>query len=253
MLTVLLVDDEERIRRGIAGAMDWAAVNCVLIDTASDGIEALEIYYRKRPECVITDIRMPRMNGLKLIRRIRELDEDCELIILTGYEEFEIAREAMSWGVKHYILKPFDEEELTRVLQKINASRRRGAGRGAGRGAARDTAHPDVNRVITAIHNNCRRKDLSLGWIVEHIVFKNRDYLGKIFRDFTGKSFNRALNDFRIDRAEALLRRDPSVPLEVLTEETGYAADGRYLSRQFRRRTGMSIGEYRRRVIRGDS
>lgn len=242
MLRVLLVDDEDRIRRGIAGAMDWAAVDCVLIGTASDGVEALEIYSRERPECVITDIRMPRMDGLKLIRRIRGMDEKCELVILTGHEEFEIAREAMAWGVRHYILKPFDEDELTQVLHGINTSRRRSPLVNI----ARDTAHPDVNRVIAAVQDNYRRKDLTLAWIVEHIVFKNKDYLGKIFQDFTGKSFNRYLNDFRIDRARELLRRDPSVTIDVLTEETGYAADGRYLRRQFRRCTGRTIGDYRR-------
>ena len=242
MLTVLLVDDEDRIRRGIAGVMDWAAVDCVLIGTASDGAEALEMYRRERPECVITDIRMPRMDGLKLIRRIREIDGNCELVILTGHEEFAIAREAMAWGVKHYLLKPFDEDELIQVLHTINASRRRNPRLNI----ARDTAHPDVNRVITAIHNNYRKKDLTLAWIVEHIVFKNKDYLGKIFQDFTGKSFNRYLNDLRIDRARELLRRDPAVTIGVLTEETGYAADGRYLRRQFRRRTGSTIKDYRR-------
>ena len=91
MLKVLVVEDEELIRRGIVLAVDWAALGCVVVGEASNGEEALEAVERLNPSLIITDLKMPRMDGIEMIRRLRERGNNAYVIILTAYDSFEYA------------------------------------------------------------------------------------------------------------------------------------------------------------------
>ncbi|TBL80748.1 response regulator [Paenibacillus thalictri] len=115
---VLLADDERMIREGIASTVDWERLRLVFAGAAYDGRHAYEEIVRLRPDIVITDIKMPRMGGLELIKLTKEMLPDIQFIVLSGYGEFELATEAMRYGVKHYLLKPCNEEEIEQALQK---------------------------------------------------------------------------------------------------------------------------------------
>jgi two-component system response regulator YesN len=119
MYKVLVVEDERIIREGIASVINWEEQGLTLLGTAQNGIEAYEIIKSNLPDIVITDIIMPGMNGLELIETASEEFKDITFIILSGHGEFDYASKAMEFGVKHYILKPCDENTIIPVLEKV--------------------------------------------------------------------------------------------------------------------------------------
>jgi Response regulator containing CheY-like receiver domain and AraC-type DNA-binding domain len=121
MYKVLIVDDERLIREGIALTINWQELGLELSGTAQNGVEALKLIDKNQPDIVITDIKMPVMSGLELIDITRQKYPDINYIILSGYGEFELASKAMSYGVKHYILKPCSESKIMEVLKEVIA------------------------------------------------------------------------------------------------------------------------------------
>lgn len=124
MLKVLLVDDEIITIRLLQNLINWEKNNLKLIGYAQDGREAMEMFVKYEPDIVISDIRMPRMTGIELIKKIRSINKDTGIILISAYSDFSYISEAMKIGCSDYILKPIDEEELEealkRVSQKIN-------------------------------------------------------------------------------------------------------------------------------------
>ncbi len=131
MYRVILVDDEDIEREAMAALIPWEAMGLKLVDMAWNGIEALEKIKIQKPDIVITDIMMPVMNGIELIRCAQELYPDMAFLVLSGYGEYEYTSQAMELGIRHYILKPCDEEKfvevLTRVREELSESRKQRA------------------------------------------------------------------------------------------------------------------------------
>lgn len=119
MITLLIVDDEAEIRSGLRSIIPWEDYSITLIGTAANGAEALDKIRYYEPDIVITDIQMPGMSGLELVRRAREEQFDCSFVILTGYDEFEYARTAIRYGVREYLLKPISIKDLTELIQNL--------------------------------------------------------------------------------------------------------------------------------------
>jgi len=119
MFKVLLVDDERVILDGISRFVNWQALGTELAGTARNGLEALEIITSHQPDIVITDILMPGMDGLELIAKVRELELPVQFIMLSGFSDFEYARQALRYGVKEYLLKPCNEEMISRAITEV--------------------------------------------------------------------------------------------------------------------------------------
>lgn len=119
MLKLILADDETVIRKGIRTSIDWKQHDVEIVAEASNGKDALDKVLDLKPEIVITDIRMPVMDGLVLSGNIKKMLPDTRVIILSGYEDFSYAREALSLGVTEYLLKPVGAEELISLITKI--------------------------------------------------------------------------------------------------------------------------------------
>lgn len=128
MYTVLLVDDERAVCESLLQSIHWQQYGVDSVLTASDGLQALEVLSDHAVDLLITDIRMPRMDGLSLLKTVRSTYPDTHCIILSAYEEFEYAQKAMQLGVENYLLKPFEteemEESIERALDNIYASRK---------------------------------------------------------------------------------------------------------------------------------
>jgi two-component system, response regulator YesN len=121
MYKLILVEDEEDVREGLVQEIDWAACGFEIIDTAENGKEACELIERSVPDVVVTDIKMPFMDGMVLSEWIRERYPVMKIIILTGFDEFEYARKAVKLHIDEYLLKPFSAQELVQVLGKIKS------------------------------------------------------------------------------------------------------------------------------------
>ncbi len=118
--SVLLVDDEEDVVEAIVQKIDWDRLGYSLAGYAKNGLEALEIAEEKQIDVVLTDIKMPYMDGLTLSHRLKELYPSIKIIIFSGFDEFEYAKEAIRLEAEEYMLKPVDAGELSRVFQKVH-------------------------------------------------------------------------------------------------------------------------------------
>lgn len=122
MYKVLIVDDEPYVRKGLKALIDWEQYGYTVCAEAEDGEEALQKIKDLQPNLVITDIKMPGITGLELIKRVaQERVNQPRFIILSGYNEFEFARAAIKYNVKDYILKPVDMDELVGILHQIRS------------------------------------------------------------------------------------------------------------------------------------
>ena len=119
LYSVLLVDDEEEVIQIIMKKIDWESMGFKVVGYAHNGVEALEIAEEYQPDVVLTDIKMPYMDGLVLSRKLKELYRTIKIIIFSGFDEFEYAKEAIKLEVEEYLLKPINATELTEVFQRI--------------------------------------------------------------------------------------------------------------------------------------
>lgn len=119
MEKLLLVDDEEWILEGFKLQLPWEKYGICLTDTAQNGADALEVLKEQQPSIVMTDIRMPKMDGLELAKYIYDHALPCEVIIVSGYADFEYAKKAIAYGVSAYITKPVEKEELETVIEEV--------------------------------------------------------------------------------------------------------------------------------------
>jgi two-component system response regulator YesN len=119
MWKVIIADDEKLICRLIETLIDWKALDMEIVGKAENDLEALRMVKELRPHLLITDIRMPGCDGLDLIRQTRALSPEIEIVIISGYAHFEYAKTAIAYGVGSYILKPVNQAELKKTLEKI--------------------------------------------------------------------------------------------------------------------------------------
>ncbi len=126
---LMIVDDETTIRKGLTQVVNWEAIDCIIQDTASDGLEAIEKLKENPADIIITDIRMPESDGLDLAKYVMEHYPEIKVIILTGYADFEYAKTAIKYNVSDFLLKPISIEQVVASVQsaqkKIIASRQK--------------------------------------------------------------------------------------------------------------------------------
>lgn len=115
MYKVLVVEDETLLRKGLIYSIPWIELECVVVGEAGNGIEGIEKIKELQPDIVITDINMPVMDGLEMIRSTSQ-DHVYSIIILSGYHEFEYAKQAIRYGVSEYLLKPVDHDEMKQAI-----------------------------------------------------------------------------------------------------------------------------------------
>lgn len=124
-IKVFLVEDEMVIRRGIKNSIDWEKEGYIFCGEASDGELAYPMIIKEKPDILITDIRMPFMDGLELCKLVKQELPDIKILILSGYDEFDYAKEAIRLGVTEYLLKPISSGKLLEALNGVSESIRR--------------------------------------------------------------------------------------------------------------------------------
>ena len=258
-LTVLIADDEPLMCRGLSKLVKNAGSNFILAGCCRDGLQAFQTILQNRIDILITDIRMPVMNGLELARDIRKQKLQTEIIILSGFPQFEYAQEALSYGVFSYLLKPIDNEKLLADLYKIRDEILAEQQTGAEKQPSADkeyfvgetkTVLPEVavhyNKTIQKVINHIHKSD-SLTVSVENVACElglNGNYLSHLFKYETGKSFVEYMTALRMKKAQDLLRTT-NLKSYAIARMVGYS-DSQYFSQVFKRHTGVSPGEFRK-------
>ena len=118
-MRVLIADDERKVCALIQHIINWELLNMEVIGFAYNGESALQMIKDEKPDIVITDIRMPGLNGLEVIRMAKEINPSIEFIVVSGFKQFDYAKEALQYGVSNYLLKPANRKELTYTLNQI--------------------------------------------------------------------------------------------------------------------------------------
>ena len=118
-MKIMIVEDEVSIREGLAQMIDWGEERFEQPILFEGAIEALQYLEKETVDIIITDLYMPILNGIEFIQMLRESNQMCDIIILSGHERFDLAQEAMRLGVKRYLLKPVSAEKLRQILQEV--------------------------------------------------------------------------------------------------------------------------------------
>lgn len=119
MYNVMIVDDEQSIKRSLKSIINFDSSRFQVVQEAEDGREALSLTEQFQPDVIITDVKMPVLDGIHLVKEIRSRNYQVEIVIISGYSNFDYAKQAMKFDVLDYLLKPLDEEEVLQTLQRI--------------------------------------------------------------------------------------------------------------------------------------
>lgn len=387
MYKVLLADDERIILEGISNMIEWHSFGASLVGAVQNGTDAYQLILRERPHIVISDIKMPGMGGLELIEKVSREYPSTRFILLTGFGQFEYAKKAMTFGVRHYLLKPCNESHITdslksviselkkeesakqvktdlerirphlkkqvlkelitgenieadacsrffaepkniklilfsvrseverrhvsdlekiagdilkcsvitsvrlkdalvfavraegddkRLEKKIDGIIRRSyeqfqfepaaALSGSGEIAkapvlyehARSKLHKQtseaegqssalIRKMLDLIQQEAANPKLSLKWAARNMLYMNPDYLGKLFKQETGEKFSSYVTKVRIEKAMAKMEQTSAITIGTLAEELGFGNNPKYFSLVFKKYTGYTPSEYRKR------
>ncbi len=249
MYKVVIIDDEPIIVEGLSKAVHWEKWNCQVAATAENGQSGIEIIKRENPDILFSDIRMPGMDGLSMIAALKSEHPHMQIAILTGFRDFEYAREAIRLGVTRFLLKPSKMEELEEAVQVMvqNLSHRKENTEGEKEEGGPEAAAAGsfiAQNAVKYIEENYMEK-LKLSDVADH-VYVSQWHLSKILNQHVEKSFSDILNHARIEKAKELLR-EPSLRIGDIAEKAGFL-DMAHFSRVFKKHTGVSANEFRNQM-----
>ena len=242
MKKILVVDDEFLVRVGIKSFLNWEENGYTIIGEAADGRQALEMLQQQKPEVVFTDLKMPYMDGMALIRTAHALESTAEFVLVTAYEEFEVAREAIGLGVFDYLVKPITIEDVMRVLERLS-TKLGGTQEHMAEMSLRDQypeAHPLVRKTLHIIEESYASK-LNQKELAQMLGI-SQEYLCYLFNKDVGEPFVKCVKKYRIETAKRLLASGRTTKDEV-AYQVGFS-DAKYFGRVFREVAGVSVAEY---------
>lgn len=260
MHSVVIVEDSFPLRQGMILTFDWRALNCYVAGEADNGEEGLQLIEEVNPAIVITDIRMPGMDGLEMIGQVRRAGGDAVCIVISAYGEFDYAQRAIRYGVSEFLVKPFEMSELMNALQK--AVRRAEQ--------IRHLRQIEEKKVVLFGDYIAEDGDIKgkyaeqvVAFIREHFaenigitdiassLAMSESHLSRVFKESVGYTLGEYLVNYRVSVACELLR-EGKLRVSEVASRVGYA-DQRYFSVVFRRIVGMAPNEYRAHALRRQS
>lgn len=258
MYNVMLVDDEEEVRIAIEKKINWAELDFNVVGSASNGFDALDMAIERHPDVVMTDINMPFMNGLQFSKQLKAELPDTKFVILSGYDEFEYAKEAIELSVEEYILKPVNSDELYQLFSRLKVrlddeSEKRRNLENLQRyyqesikffndQTLDSNVYDLVEKARNYILEHFNECDLSVDRICS-VLNVTPNYFSTLFRKKTGDTFITYLTKLRMEKAKWLLEN---------TDEKAYMIAGmvgydepNYFSYVFKKTYGISPSKYR--------
>lgn len=247
MYRVALVDDEHMIIEGLSRVVPWEKLGCTVSGTASNGREGLELVRRVKPHILMTDIRMPNMDGLTMVAALRSEFPDLQITVLTAFRDFEYAQTALNLGVCRYLLKPSKMDELNEAIRtmiaRLDALPKTQTPEPAE--ASGPAGNYIVRQALDYMRAHCAER-LSLGDVAER-VYVSQWHLSKLINKHANQSFLDLLNQMRIEKARQLLAGS-GLRIHEVAEQCGYSDLGHF-SRNFKKLTGSTPGEFRDTAI----
>ena len=241
MYRVVLIDDEKLIIEGLRKVVKWEDYRCEVVATASDAVNGAKIIRQFQPHILFTDIRMPGDDGLTMLAGLRSEYPNLQVIVLTGYRDFQYAQEAIRLGVARFLLKPSKMSEINEALAAVTERLDKAAPEEE-TDELREHSGSFLVRQVTAYIENHYAEKLTLQDVAD-ACYVSQWHLSKLLNKHTNGNFYDVLNAVRINAAKRLLR-DPSLKIGEIGEMVGYA-DTAHFARVFKKIVGMSANEYR--------
>ncbi|MFH5183502.1 response regulator [Paenibacillus sp. TAB 01] len=268
MISIIIADDEPITRQGLS-ILPWEEEGFVLAGLVSNGLEALELIRSRGSDILLTDIRMPGMNGLELMECARIEHPQLKVIFITAYHQLEYALKAIQLGASGFVLKPTDPDEIMNECRKVKESI---DGERERKKAAKDIqerlkeyqymleskvkADASPGRMSGVVGNIVREmetrymEDLTLQLFSQQYHF-HPDYLTRLFKKETGDNFVNVLVRIRMQKAVGLLG-DGSIKVYEIAERVG-VRDSRYFGQLFKKHYGVTPHEFRKRLQSGQA
>lgn len=244
---MMLVDDEEIIREGLRDCVDWASMGIAICGEAANGKEALIKLRELGPDIMLTDVVMPGMSGIELIQAARQEELPVEIIVLSAFENFHYIQSALRHDAADYLVKPFNEAELSLVMNKVVQQVKRNKVISAylpehallsGTGSRDYRLSQDIARLVERRY----AERLTIQDIANEIAL-SVNHMMHVFKKETGETVNDYLTKVRMGRAKVMLR-DPMIKIYEIAEGIGYS-DPNYFAKAFKKHTGLSPKEFR--------
>ncbi len=250
MYKVLVVEDEDMVRKGIVMTIDWAGLNCQVAGEAENGQEGVKKAESLKPDLVITDLKMPRMDGVEMIAQLRSRGCQARFIILTAFGDFKFAQSALRLGVSDYLLKPLKEGDLEQALRRIISqmegevkTEKQEEASSVGFYLPKRTGNKYVDEAIRYISEHYMQ-DITISTVADYLEI-SEGYLSRVFKRETDYTFTSYLSHYRIEAAMELLK-NCRVKVYEVADKVGFG-DTAWFSAQFKKILGISPSEYQDR------
>ena len=241
----IIAEDEELLLQNLVKKVEQSDAGFSVAGTAQTGFQAYELIEKTNPDLVISDIRMPVMDGIALLKKVREQYPQIDFIITSGYSDFEYARSAIKYQAAEYLLKPIDPEELNASLHKLKTKY-----------MLNQSTLEDIFNQDTAAHSPAQIADILKEYLVRHymedinlnLIAYNMNYsssyLTKLFVARYESSPSKYLINLRMQKAQHLLLHNPTLSIKQIGDAVGYH-DQAYFSRIFKKYCKVYPAEYR--------
>lgn len=240
----IVVEDEHLIRKNLIKKIESLSLALEFVGEASNGEDAIKLVNELCPSIVITDIRMPRSDGLELIKYLHHNYPSIKSMVLSGYTDFEYAQTALKFGAKDFLLKPVKIDDLNSSLQNILVMLD-----SENKKYECFSIHPhnlkpeDLSKLLENYLLNNYSSITSINDISDKFGFTN-EYLSKVLKKYTGDTPLKYLTKIRINKSKHLLLNNPELEIKKVAEVVGYK-DAFYFSRVFKANVGIYPSDYR--------
>jgi two-component system response regulator YesN len=242
-MKLLILDDDVQIREGVEKSIDWKCIGIDEVKSAGDGVSGLKMAFSFRPDIILSDVRMPGINGLELLREIKEILPHSKVILISGYDDFEYLQKAVKYKADAYELKPVKVQHLINLVvemqEKIMQEKIRRENAASSSETPRYT--PKITKAVEYI--NAHFDKLISTAALSKMLDLTPNYFSAVFKRETGVSFNAYLNNVRLKSAAYLLEHTGLLVYEI-AGQCGFH-DYIYFSQVFKRAYHCSPRAYR--------
>jgi YesN/AraC family two-component response regulator len=237
----MIVDDEMPVRKLLQASINWESLGLEVVGEAASGIEAINIIDDVNPDIVFVDINMPFMNGIEFTKMATSRYPDLYVIVLTGFDDFEYARECVRLPVVEYMLKPIVRSEVESVLKRlVDEIDKKMPDENCSEQEESALNSFEIQNIVNFLKTNYKDSTINLASVAQQFGF-NACYLSRKFKKEIGVSFLEYLTKCRMEHAIEL--KKSNLKMFETANEVGIP-DPNYFGRCFKKYTGVSYSEY---------